>query len=269
MDDRQRGTSGRGGVDTDPLDVRGKIEQGRLHAQLLLDAGTVPVEVLGLVLELLRAHGDDAGLLSDAAALLHACGRPDHAAAVLLRALDLDPDHPDALANGTLMIGTAAELAAAPEALRLNVGAGDDRRPGFISVDLREDVADVVAPADALPFPDGSAAEVLALDILEHVPSFRTQGLLREWHRVLAPGGRLTCRVPNLAVLGLLLARGENLAQVIENVYGGHRWGPEGAYDAHHHGFTPATFVQELSRAGFAVHDLDNLPNMTAVAVKA
>ncbi len=250
-------------------DERGRrIAEGRHHAELLVDAGAPPVSVLPLLLQLLRDVGDDAGLLADTAAVLHACGRPDHAADMLARALALDPDHPDALANAAALFAPSADPGGTDGLVRLNVGAGDDRRPGFLSVDLRRDVADVVASAHALPFADGSVAEVLALDILEHVPSFRTSSLLAEWHRVLAPGGILTCRVPNLEVLGALLAQGHNVEQVIENVYGGHRWGPDGAYDAHHHGFTPATFVDTLARAGFTVHDLDRQPNMTAAAVR-
>ena len=247
---------------------RGRIDQGRLRAEQLAGAGAPPVEILRVLLELLRTHGEDAGLLSDASVLLHTCGRPDDAAVSLYRALELDPSHADALANLSMLLEEVRLPGPACELIRLNVGAGDDRRAGYLSVDLREDCADVVATVERLPFRDGCAAEVLAFDILEHVPSFRTQDLLREWHRVLTPGGKLTCRVPNLQVLGLFLARGENLQQVIENVYGGHRWGPDGAYDTHHHGFTPATFVEELSRAGFTTVKLDNEPNMTAVAVR-
>lgn len=248
------------------------IAQARQHAELLLRAGATPTEVLGVLLAAVRQHGEDATLLSDAAALLYACDLVDDAKIMIERAAELDPDHPDVAANRFALSGQPPVVPAAPAAadgkLRLNVGAGDDRRPGYLSIDLRTDVSDVVASVDALPFPDRSVAEILAMDILEHVPASRTQHLLGEWRRVLSPNGVLRCRVPNLEVLACLLVGGHQVAQVIENIYGGHRWGPDGAFDAHHHGFTPATFRDALALAGFVVVDLDNEPNMTVVAVR-
>jgi SAM-dependent methyltransferase len=46
----------------------------------------------------------------------------------------------------------------------------------------------------ALAFPDGSFDAVLSLDVLEHVPDYRAA--LREFARVLRPGGRLVLSVP-------------------------------------------------------------------------
>jgi len=48
----------------------------------------------------------------------------------------------------------------------------------------------------SLPHGDGSAASVTALDVLEHVE--QDDRLLREWHRVLRPGGRLRLSVPRV-----------------------------------------------------------------------
>lgn len=150
--------------------------------------------------------------------------------------------------------------------MRLNLGAGDDRLEGHLSVDLRADAADVVADCAALPFGDGTAQEVVALDILEHFPRARIPEVLAEWRRVLAPGGRLRLRVPNLARLGGQLASGRNVAETIENIYGGHRWGPDGAWDAHHWGWTPDTLARDLRAAGFRMRLNDLRHNMGVVA---
>ncbi|MEX2658108.1 MAG: methyltransferase domain-containing protein [Acidimicrobiales bacterium] len=248
------------------------IAQARQHAELLLRAGAAATDVLGVLLAAVREHGEDARLLSDVAAVLYACDLVDEAKAMIERAAVLDPDDLDVAAN-RLSLTDPTPVVASPTdpqdgQLRLNVGAGDDRRPGYLSIDLRTEVSDVVASVEALPFPDRCVAEVLAMDILEHVPVFRTQELLAEWHRVLLPDGVLRCRVPNLDALASLLLGGHDVAEVIENVYGGHRWGPDGAFDAHHHGFTPATFQESLALAGFVVVDLDHEPNMTATAVR-
>lgn len=148
-------------------------------------------------------------------------------------------------------------------ALRLNVGAGDDRREGYVSVDLRPDVADVVAPADRLPYADESVDELLALDVLEHFWRDDVPAVLAEWRRVLRPGGTLTVRVPNLVQLGRQLARGYEVDTTIRNIYGGHRWGPGGSFDTHHWGWTPITLARDLDAAGFRVHTHDRRANMT------
>jgi predicted SAM-dependent methyltransferase len=159
--------------------------------------------------------------------------------------------------------------------MKLNLGAGEDRREGYLSVDLRADVADVAADVGALPFRAGSVDRLLALDILEHVPATRTASLLAEWRRVLRPRGHLTVRVPNLyqlarGIVGFTDAqRWNRVHQYVTNVYGGHRWGPDGALDAHHWGFVPETLYRTLADAGFEVESDDLALNNTVEAVRA
>jgi Uncharacterized protein conserved in bacteria len=156
--------------------------------------------------------------------------------------------------------------------VRLNLGSGDDRRPGYLSVDLRPECSDVVADVRRLPFRSGSVDGLLALDNLEHHPAALTQSVLTEWRRVLCPGGILTVRVPNLYQLArALVARTEAqqwpaVAVLVRNIYGGHRWGPDGALDAHHTGWVPETLYQELGTAGFEVLSDDGALNNTVTA---
>jgi glycosyltransferase involved in cell wall biosynthesis len=153
--------------------------------------------------------------------------------------------------------------------LRLNLGAGEDRRAGYLSVDLRSDVADILADVTRLPFADESAAEIFASDLLEHFPAAKTAQILAEWHRVLAPGGKLTLRVPNLFALAkLLVEQPHTRLNVIRNIYGGHRWGPDGTWDTHHTGWTPDILHAELDRAGFLVMHDDGDLNNTVTAVR-
>lgn len=156
--------------------------------------------------------------------------------------------------------------------MKLNLGAGDVHLSGYLQVDFRG--GDVIADARALPFRDGCAEEVRADDLLEHVPAAQTQAMLAEWRRVLADDGTLRVRVPNLLLIARELVRADEAGRataavlLIRNVYGGHRWGPEGSLDAHHHGFTPSLLTAELAQAGFLVDSLDGALNMTAVARK-
>lgn len=151
--------------------------------------------------------------------------------------------------------------------MRVNLGCGPDVRPGYINADIREKVGDFTCDARELPWPDESVQELLAIDLLEHFPSSEIDAILREWRRVLHPKGTLILRVPNLAVLSVLIATEDvNVRLYIRNVYGGHRYGPEGSLDAHHTGWTPRLLAEDLGLAGLVVLDNDLALNMTVKA---
>lgn len=81
--------------------------------------------------------------------------------------------------------------------MRLNLGSADRNFPNFLSVD-RVPPADVVTDlAQPWPWPDSSVDEILALDIVEHLPD-RIFTLNEMW-RVLKPGARVTIETPNAA----------------------------------------------------------------------
>lgn len=151
--------------------------------------------------------------------------------------------------------------------MRLNLASGDDYREGYVNIDLRTDCrTDVCADVTKLPYEDGEVDEILALDILEHFPVFRSLPILREWHRVLRVGGTLTLKVPNLKELCEALLQRAHPDLIVRNIYGGHRWGPDGSWDAHHTGWTPTMLHRDLELAGFRPLRCDQGLNMTVVA---
>lgn len=81
-----------------------------------------------------------------------------------------------------------------PAPLRLNLGSGDNLLDGYVNIDRK--TGGEVFPLAA--YQDNSVDEILASHILEHF-SHREQvgNVLREWHRVLKPGGLLRVAVPN------------------------------------------------------------------------
>jgi predicted SAM-dependent methyltransferase len=87
--------------------------------------------------------------------------------------------------------------------IRLDLGCGAIKRPGFIGVDFADNwtsippdvVADVTGP---LPFPDDYADEVHAYHVFEHILRWRVDEVLQEWIRVLKPGGLLVLEMPCL-----------------------------------------------------------------------
>jgi|SRR6185369_2802567 len=73
--------------------------------------------------------------------------------------------------------------------------------PGFKNMDIdAHDGVDFVGDvSDLSRFKDCSIAEIFASNILEHFPHRDTLKVLREWHRVLEPGGKLYVSVPDFA----------------------------------------------------------------------
>lgn len=97
--------------------------------------------------------------------------------------------------------------------IRLNLGCGTDIRRGYVNIDVRAlpGVA-VVSSVEKLDYADGSVDEVYARDILEHFPIGKTVPVLREWLRVLKPGGKLTVRCPDLRTICHRYMHGQHTA---------------------------------------------------------
>lgn len=107
--------------------------------------------------------------------------------------------------------------------------------------------------ADLRRFADGTFAALYSSHVLEHLDfKHELQAGLREWHRVLAPGGQLYVSVPDLAVLArLFLADALSLEQrfaVVKMMFGGHC----DEHDYHLVGFDFEILAYFLREAGFA-----------------
>lgn len=87
--------------------------------------------------------------------------------------------------------------------LKLNCGSGQRPfKPPFINIDSQERWnPDWCGDMAELPYEDNSAEMIVSCHTLEHVELSRADGMLREWHRVLAPGGSLLVFVPDLRAL--------------------------------------------------------------------
>lgn len=87
-----------------------------------------------------------------------------------------------------------------PTSLRLNLGCGDKFLPGYVNVDVatRGKRPDVVCDLRQLKFATNSAEEILSVHVIEHFWRWEVEDLLREWLRVLKPGGVMILECPNL-----------------------------------------------------------------------
>lgn len=86
---------------------------------------------------------------------------------------------------------------------KLNLGCGDKILPGYVNVDVVESrrgfKPDVVCDLNDLwPFDDNTVDEILSVHVVEHFWRWEVLDVLKEWTRVLTPGGTLILEAPNL-----------------------------------------------------------------------
>lgn len=83
---------------------------------------------------------------------------------------------------------------------KLNLGAGEDKKEGYINVDWNELAKpDVKHDLNKLPYPfdDSTFDEIFTSHILEHLD--KPFLIMKEFHRLLKPGGKLILKVPHFS----------------------------------------------------------------------
>lgn len=148
--------------------------------------------------------------------------------------------------------------------IRLNLGGAgegfrDGRIPGFYTVDMRDvPDTDILSDVSDLGFcPINSVEEIYSSNVLEHFPHKETANVLREWHRVLKPGGKLWLSVPDFdACVRLYTTHG--LVPWVQYLI----WGDqEHPLNYHYVNFTFASLAIEAFKAGFTdIKRVEKLP---------
>lgn len=137
---------------------------------------------------------------------------------------------------------------------RLHIG-GQVRKDGWEVLDANPGpVVDHVGNANDLSrFADGTFAEIYASHVVEHLDyKDELARTLKDWHRVLAPGGRLYVSVPDMDVLAELFLAKDQLSLeerffVMRMMFGGH----VDRYDYHVVGLNEEFLGEFLELAGF------------------
>ena len=155
--------------------------------------------------------------------------------------------------------GTTPLKSAGP--LSLNLGCGDKLLPGYVNVDVAPARAgknpDVVCDIRRLvQFPDACANEVLAVHVVEHLWRWEVVEVLREWARVLSPGGRMVLECPNLLAACEAMLNDQDQAagpsaegqRTMWVFYGDPAW--RDPLMCHRWGYSPKSLAQVMAEAG-------------------
>jgi predicted SAM-dependent methyltransferase len=147
----------------------------------------------------------------------------------------------------------------------LQLGSGDNYVDGWLNTDIEPKANGVYLDATSdYPFPSGSFHYVFAEHLIEHLSWEGGLKMLKESHRVLAPGGKIRIVTPDLAKLLYLMNDGTDVevkkfieaaqrlndwpdtpvmpAYILNKVM--REWGHQFIYD-------PATLRKTLELAGF------------------
>lgn len=111
---------------------------------------------------------------------------------------------------------------------KLEIGPGRDVLEGFETLDVttRRNVT-YVGNALRLPLPSGTFAVVYASHIIEHIPWYQVEAAIREWVRVLRPGGVLQIWTPNGLRIAKAFVDAEELGSMDFHNDGWWRFNPE------------------------------------------
>lgn len=82
---------------------------------------------------------------------------------------------------------------------KLNLGCNNQVKSEYINVDIFEaPYIDEIFDLDDIPYKDNTISTIYSEHSLEHVSYKRTLKAIKEWHRVLKPGGELILKMPDL-----------------------------------------------------------------------
>lgn len=106
--------------------------------------------------------------------------------------------------------------------LKVHLGCWHRFIPGFVHVDLCDmPHIDHKSPIDDLPFFQDEVAELIYCShALEYFDRDQTKRVLKEWRRVLAPGGMLRLAVPDFEALMQVYQRTKDLSRLLGPLYG-------------------------------------------------
>jgi len=133
--------------------------------------------------------------------------------------------------------------------MNLHLGCGKRHIPGFVHIDAIDyPHVDHVATIDNLSFlGDDSADLIYNCHVLEHFKRRDVPRVLKEWHRVLKPGGILRVSVPDFSQICEVYRKFKRLDLVVGPIFGRQDY----LYNIHYNIFDETSLTESLQAVGF------------------
>jgi SAM-dependent methyltransferase len=149
--------------------------------------------------------------------------------------------------------------------VRLEIGAGNpgiNQGPRPLEDWIHQDLnpaehIELVCDFGNIPLDDATVDEIFIGDVVEHIPQWRYEAVLPEWHRLLVPGGILRGRCPNIERVMRDFAEDKlSWHDALQGIYGS----GEVPWQVHYNGFSPTSLEQLLNQYGFIDFDYSESP---------
>lgn len=133
--------------------------------------------------------------------------------------------------------------------MKLHLGCGKRYIPGYVHIDAVDfPHVDHVTAIDNLSFIQANAVDVIyTCHVLEHFKRRDVSRVLKEWHRVLKPGGILRISVPDFAAICAIYQRTGEIDLVIGALFGRQDY----LYNIHYNVFDMDSLQKQLEDSGF------------------
>lgn len=133
--------------------------------------------------------------------------------------------------------------------MKLHLGCGKRYISGYVHIDLvNYEHIDYLTSIDDLGMFDNDTIDVIySCHVLEHFHRNKLNKVLKEWYRVLKPGGILRTSVPDFEALCELYLEKKDLSLVIGPIMGRQNY----LYNIHYNMFDFETLKSALNDVGF------------------
>lgn len=146
------------------------------------------------------------------------------------------------------------------DGIKINLGCGNDIRPGYINIDRYNNtgLVDINADLSSLPFKDNTVSEIFTNHVFEHIGIREIYNVVDEWKRILKPGGKLELHLPNLEKeVNIWLSTTDNKKwEEVHRIFGSQSH----TGNSHLCGFNPGSLRSFLERFNFII-DSCNIGN--------
>ncbi len=140
-------------------------------------------------------------------------------------------------------------------------GGRNPFRPGeFLNVDIVDfpQVDLVFDVRKTFPMQDGVIAEIISIATLEHLRKPHVHHMLREFFRVLRPGGVVRVSTPDIEAIARAVLEGRDPDEVNQQLFGKFKDDGTEDYDVHRWMYTAPQMIAALQATGFT--DAERIP---------